>query len=92
MSRLDRARGRPQAGTRFPYRVDLIPPLEGFDDTIEEAIIQFLESRAGTFDVYGQIATGDAFMRYCFARAADAEAFHAQFTAPAEKAILKIAN
>jgi len=88
MSRLGRARGRPQAGT-YPYRVDLIPPLEGFDDVVEEEIIQFLERRAGAFDVCGQIANGDAFIRYCFTHQADAEAFHARFASAAEKAILK---
>ena len=88
MSRLGRARGRPQAGT-YPYQVDLIPPAEGFDFVVEEEIIQFLERRAGTFDLCGQIANGDAFIRYCFTHLADAEAFQAQFAAAAEKAILK---
>jgi hypothetical protein len=88
MSRLGRARGRPQAGT-YPYQVDLIPPLEGFDDGVEEEIMQFLERRAGTFDVRGRIANGDAFIRYCFTHLADAEAFHAQFASVAEKAVLK---
>jgi hypothetical protein len=88
MNRLRRAKGRPQAGA-YPYQVDLIPPLEGFDDRIEEEIIQFLERRVGTFDVYGQIANGDAFIRYCFAQLADAEAFHARFAPSAEKAIFK---
>lgn len=88
MNRLRRAKGRPQAGA-YPYQVDLVPPLEGFDDIVEEEIIQFLERRAGTFDVYGQIANGDAFIRYRFARLADAEAFHARFAPSAEKAVLK---
>jgi hypothetical protein len=88
MSRLGRAKGRPEAGT-YPYHVDLIPPLEGFADIVEEEIIQFLERRAGTFDVCGQIATGDAFIRYCFTHLADAEAFHTQFASAAEKAIFK---
>ena len=88
MSRLRRAKGRPEVGA-YPHQVDLIPPLEGFDDLVEEEIIRFLERRAGTFDVYGQIANGDAFIRYRFARLADAQAFHAQFTPAAEKAVLK---
>jgi hypothetical protein len=88
MSRLGRARGRPQAGT-YPYQVDLFPPLGGLSDVAEEEIVQFLERRAGTFDVRGQIANGDAFIRYCFTHLADAEAFHAQFASAAEKAILK---
>ena len=92
MSRLGRARGRPEAGNKFPHHVDLIPPLEGFAESVEEEIIQFLERRAGTFDVFGQIANGDAFMRYCFAHAADAKAFHVRFASAAEKAILKTAD
>jgi len=88
MSRLRRAKGRPQAGA-YPFRVDLIPPFEGFDDRVEEEILQFLERRAGTFDVCGQIANGDAFIRYCFTHLADAEAFRARFEPAAEKAILK---
>jgi len=88
MNRLRRAKGRPEAGA-YPYQVDLIPPLAGFDDMVEEEIIQFLEHRAGTFDVYGQIANGDAFIRYRFANLADAEAFHARFAPSAEKAIFK---
>ncbi|HLK81856.1 MAG TPA: hypothetical protein VKT99_10215 [Xanthobacteraceae bacterium] len=91
MSRLGRARGRLQAGA-CPYQVDLIPPLGGFDDAVEEEIIRFLERRAGRFEVRGQIANGDAFIRYCFAHLADAEAFHAQFAPVAEKAILRKAG
>jgi hypothetical protein len=88
MSRLGRARGRPQADA-YPYQVDLAPPLEGFDDSVEEDMIRFLEHRAGTFDVRGQIANGGAFIRYCFTHLADAEAFHARFASVAEKAVLK---
>jgi hypothetical protein len=82
-------KGRQDAGTKFLNHVDLIPPLDGFDETVEEEIIQFLERRAGTFDVHGEIANSDAFVRYCFANVADAEAFHAQFASAAEKAIFK---
>ena len=88
MSRLGRAKGRPEAGP-YPYQVDLIAPLEGFGDRVEEEIMQFLERRAGTFDIRGQIANGDAFIRYCFTHQADAEAFHVQFASAAEKAIFK---
>jgi hypothetical protein len=88
MSRVGRAKGRPESGT-YPYHVDLIPPLDGFEDAVEEEIIQFLEHRAGAFDVHGEIANGDAFSRYCFAQPADAEAFHARFASAAEKAIFK---
>jgi hypothetical protein len=88
MSRAGRARGRPQTGP-YPFRVDLVPPLEGFNDAVEEEIIRFLERRAGAFDIWGQIATGDDFLRYCFMRRIDAEAFQKQFAQAAEKAVLR---
>src|SRR5260370_35775472 len=88
MSRLRRAKGRPEAGA-YPYQVDLIPPLEGFDDIVEEEIIRFLERGAGPFDVYGQIANGDAFIRYRCARLADAQAPHAELASTPENAAFK---
>lgn len=88
MSRLGRVRGRPQAGP-YPFRVDLLPPPEGFDDAVEDDIIRFLESRAGTFDVSGRVATGGEFLRYCFARHTDAEAFQRRFATAAEKAVFQ---
>jgi hypothetical protein len=89
MGRLDRATGRQEGGTHY---VDLIPPPEGFADSVEEEIIHFLESRSGTFDLYGEIAIGDAFIRYCFKHAVNAEAFHAQLASAAAKAIFKKAT
>ncbi len=88
MSRVGRARGRPQTGP-YPFRIDLVPPPGGFDDAVEEEIVQFLERRAGTFDIWGQIATGDEYLRFCFTRRADAEAFQKQFAQAAEKAVLR---
>jgi hypothetical protein len=88
MSRVGRVRGRPQADP-YPFRVDLMPPPEGFDDTVEDDIIRFLERRAGAFDIWGEIATGSEFVRYCFARHIVAEAFHRQFAPAAEKAVLR---
>ena len=88
MSRLGRVRGRPQAGP-YPFRVDLMPPAEGFDGAVEDDIIRFLERRAGAFVVWGEIATGGEFLRYCFARHLDAEAFQRQFAPVAEKAVLR---
>lgn len=87
MSRLDRARGRPQAGAH-PFRVDLLPPPEGFSDTVDEEIIRFLERRAGAFDVWSRIATGGDFLRYCFMHRIDAETFQRRFAPDAEKAVL----
>jgi hypothetical protein len=89
MRRLSSAKRRRGAGAKHPHCVDLIPPPEGFPDSVEEDIIQFLERCSGTFDLHGEIVNADAFIRYCFERAADAEAFHAQFAPAAEKAILK---
>ncbi len=86
MRRLSNQKRRRQMGRK--YCVDLVPPLEGFADRVEEEIIQFLEHCSGTFDLHGEIANGDAFIRYCFEHAADAEAFHARFAPAAEKAIL----
>ena len=81
-----------QVGDKFPHHVDLVPPLAGFDENVEEEMIAFLEQRVGTFDLYGAIESGDAFVRYCFANAADAQAFHSRFAAAAERASLHAAS
>jgi len=88
MTRLGRARRRLQAGP-YPFRVDLLPPPEGFSDTVEDEIVRFLERRADAFDIGGQIATGDEFLRYCFTRRIDAEAFQKHFASAAEKAVMR---
>jgi len=62
------------------------------DPTHGFRIIQFLERCSGTFDLYGEIANVDAFIRYCFEHEADAEAFHVHFAPAAEKAIFKKAT
>jgi hypothetical protein len=41
---------------------------------------------------YGEIESGDAFVRYCFASAADAQAFHSRFAAAAERASVNAAS
>ena len=71
---------------RYPHHVDRVPPFAGFDESVEEEMIEFLEQRVGTFDLYGEIESGDAFVRYCFARIEDAQAFHSRFAAAAHKA------
>jgi hypothetical protein len=63
-----------------------VPPFAGVDERVEEEMIEFLEQRVGTFDLYGEIESGDAFVRYCFARIEDAQAFHSRFAAAAHKA------
>jgi hypothetical protein len=92
MRRLSDAKRPKETGMKFLHCVDLIPPPEGFTDTVEAEIIAFLERCPGTFDLYGEIANGDAFIRYGFEHAADAEAFHARFAPAAEKAIFKRAS
>jgi len=59
-----------------------------FDESVEEEMIEFLEQHIGTFDLYGEIESVDAFVRYCFARAEDARTFHSRFAAAAHKAHL----
>jgi hypothetical protein len=88
ISQLGRARGQPHAGL-YPFRVDLLPPPGGFDAAIEAEIMGFLDRRTGAFVVWGTIATGGDFLRYCFARHIDAEAFQAQFAPAAEKAVFR---
>jgi hypothetical protein len=88
MTPLGRVRGRRQAGAH-PFRVDLLSPPGGFSAAVDGEIIRFLERCAGTCDVWGQIATGDEFLRYCFRRRIDAEAFQRQFAPAAEKAVLR---
>jgi hypothetical protein len=80
---------RAESGAKYRYCVDLIPPPEGFSDEVDEEIIEFVERCSGTFDLCGEITDRDAFVRYCFEQAADAEAFHDRFARAAEKAILK---
>jgi hypothetical protein len=75
-----------EPGIPYRHHVDLVPPFAGFDESVEEEIMQFLEQRAGTFDLYGEIESGDAFIRYCFASVEDATAFHGRFAAAAESA------
>ena len=51
--------------------------------------MEFLESRIGAFDLFVDAENGEPFIRYCFEREADAEAFHALFAAAADKAVYK---
>jgi len=64
----------------------VVPPFAGFNESVEEEMMEFLEQRVGTFDLYGEIESGDAFVRYFFARIEDAQAFHSRFAAAAQKA------
>jgi hypothetical protein len=63
-----------------------VRPFAGVDESVEEEMIEFLEQRVGTFDLYGEIESDDAFVRYCFVRIENAQAFHNRFAAAAHKA------
>jgi len=79
VSRLDREKWRQEISAKFPHHVDVVPPPTGYSRSEEEEIMNFLESRVGTFDLFGAIADGTPFIRYCFEHAADAQAFRMQF-------------
>ena len=89
MSRLDREKWRQEISAKFPHHVDVVPPPVGYSQSAEEEIMDFLESRVGKFDLFGAIADGTAFIRYCFEHAADAEAFRERFGSAAETTTLK---
>jgi hypothetical protein len=79
VSRLEREKWRAEISAKFPHHVDVVPPPMGYSRSEEEEIGEFLESRIGTFDLFGAIADGTPFVRYCFLHAADAQAFCEQF-------------
>ena len=89
MSRFDREKWRQEISTKFPHHVDVVPPPYGYSRREEEDIMNFLESRVGTFDLFGAIGPdGVPFIRYCFEHGADAEAFRARFNPVEETATL----
>jgi hypothetical protein len=92
VSRFDREKWREEISAKFPHHVDVVPPPYGYSLREEEDIMKFLESRIGTFDLFGAIADGTPFIRYCFERAADAEAFRARFNLMEETATLRKAG
>jgi len=91
MSRMDREKWRQKASDKYPHHVDLTPPADGYSGVVEEGIMEFLESRIGSFDlfVYVDKESGEPVIRYCFEREADAEAFHALFGPAADRAVYK---
>jgi hypothetical protein len=92
VSRFDREKWRQEISAKFPHHVDIVPPPYGFSRREEEDIIAFLESRVGRFDLFGAIADGAPFIRYCFEHAADAAAFSARFNPADETAALRKAG
>ena len=89
MSRMDREKWRQKTDAKYPHHVDLTPPPNGYSGVVEEGIMEFLESRIGAFDLFVDAENGEPFIRYCFEREADAEAFHALFAAAADRAVYK---
>jgi hypothetical protein len=79
VSRPDREKWHAEISAKFPYHVDVVPPPMGYSRSEEEQIGEFLASRIGTFDLFGAIADGAPFVRYCFLHAADAQAFRERF-------------
>jgi hypothetical protein len=92
VSRFDREKWRQEISAKFPHHVDVVPPPYGYSRREEEDIMNFLESRIGSFDLFGDIADGAPFIRYCFEHAADAEAFRARFNPVEETATLRKAG
>jgi hypothetical protein len=86
VGRLDREKWRQEISAKFPHHVDVVPPPMGYSRREEEEIMDFLESRIGTFDLFGAIADGTPFIRYCFEHAADAQAFRERFGLSTESA------
>jgi len=89
VSRLDPEKWRQETSAKCPHNVDLTPPAEGYSGVVQEGILEFLESRIGAFDLFVDAENGEPFIRYCFEREADAEAFHALFAAAADRAVYK---
>lgn len=92
MSRFEREKWRQEISAKFPHHVDVVPPPYGYSRREEEDIMNFLESRIGRFDLFGAIADGIPFIRYCFEQAGDAEAFRARFNLADEAATLRKAG
>ena len=90
MSRFDREKWRQEISAKFPHHVDVVPPPNGYSRREEEDIMNFLESRVGTFDLFGALtADGTPFIRYCFEHGVDADAFRARFDLTRETATLR---
>lgn len=89
MSWFDREKWRQEISAEFPHHIDVVPPSYGYSLREEEEIMNFLESRIGTFDLFGAIADGTPFIRYCFKHAADAQAFRARFNLAEETSTLR---
>jgi hypothetical protein len=93
VSRFDREKWRQEISAKFPHHVDVVPPSYGYSRREEEDIMTFLESRISKFDLFGALTPdGTPFIRYCFERAADADAFRARFDLTRETSTLRKAG
>ena len=77
---------------RFPYSVDLVPPEEGFPETVEDQIADFLERLSGRCAQFVDLRGDHLFVRYCFIHEQDATAFHAAFAGAAVTSHRKMAG
>jgi hypothetical protein len=88
----DDQKWRQDIDSRFPHSVDLVPPEDGFPDAVEQKIVQFLVPLFGRYELYADVQGKDPFIRYCFAQAEPAAAFHTAFGGTAVKSGLKNAS
>jgi len=88
----ERRKRMQEIGAAFPHHVDLVPPLDGFASSAQQAIMDFLEPLIGKFDMYGDCDNNEMFIRYCFRDAKDAVKFRDKFSGAAEKVSYKIAS
>ena len=75
--------------SRFPHFVDLVPPEDGFSETVEDQIERFLEPLCGLHVLIVDLRHDDLIERYCFAREKDAAAFRAAFAGAAMQSDFK---
>jgi hypothetical protein len=85
----DRTNWRQDIDSRFPHSVDLVPPEDGFPDSVEEQIVRFLVPLFGRYELYADVQGNEPLIRYCFAQEQDAAAFHAAFAGAAAKSRFK---
>ncbi len=88
----DRTKWRQDIDSRFPHYVDLVPPQDGFADAAEEQIVEFLVPLFGSYELYADVQGNEPVIRYCFAQAEAAAAFHAAFGGTGVKSGLKNAS
>jgi hypothetical protein len=88
----DRTKWRQDIDSRFPHSVDLAPPEDGFPDAVERQIVEFLVPLFGRYELYADVQGNEPLIRYCFAQAEDAAAFHTAFASAALKSHYKKAG